>query len=220
VVPTEQDEVLQRARRKDPQKHSVLAEGPARVRRLFLVAQAICLRRRRRARPRRPPQVATRPGSPAPTIGPGTAASTVCRSTLLASPNAVTSRYLKAPAPAIFLTASQGSPGPPTDVQLSSRVPPGIVPLPRVPAVFVPHTCHVSPLVVLLAEKLMVREVRDGRILKRSSWMKLPTVISLSPLGSFVRPAPFSSVSLPVFALPNSCTGPGRPSPLPLGPKA
>ena len=54
----------------------MLAEGPARleyVDRLLAVDQAVCLRRRRRAKATRPPHAATKPGKPAPTIGPGTA---------------------------------------------------------------------------------------------------------------------------------------------------
>jgi hypothetical protein len=51
--------------------------------------------------------------------------------------------------------------------------------IPSVPAVSVPITTTVSPLVTLFAEKLMVKEVSTS--FERSSWMKLVVVISFSP---------------------------------------
>jgi hypothetical protein len=166
--------------------------------------------RRRRAKARRPPQAAIRPGNPAPTTGPGTSASTVCRSTLApVSPGpsiAVTSRNLNNPPVGKLKPPSQTLPGPlptgamqvPRDVLTAGRVP-----LPTVPAVLVPHTCQPSLLVALLAEKLMFRERSPS--VERSSWMKLPTVISLS--APFVRPRPLSS---PPRVFPNRCAAAPR----------
>src|SRR6266478_6500987 len=177
---------------------AIVRQSPAATKDVRIAFQAI--RCRRRHQPRRPPLAKIKPGSPAPTMGPGTtAASTVCRSTLLASSDAVTSRNLKLPALSILKVPSQPLPGP-RIVQEKTDEPPGIVPLPSVPAICVPITTTVSPLVTLFAEKLMVDEVSTS--FERSSWMKLVVVISFSPLGSFVRPRPSSS--LPKF-FPNRC---------------
>ena len=147
-----------------------------------------------------PTDAKTKPGRPAPAMGLGTTApSTVCRSTLLDSSDAVISRNLKSPASAMKKVPSQPVPGP-RNVQEKTEEPPGIEPLPSVPAVFVAITTTVSPLVMLFAEKLMVEEASTS--FERSSWMKLPTGISWSPEGSFVRPRPFSS---PPLAFPNRC---------------
>jgi hypothetical protein len=66
-------------------------------------------------------------------------------------------------------------------VEEKTDEPPGIEPLPSVPAVFVAITTTVSPLVMLFAEKLMVEEASTS--FERSSWMKLPTGISLVARG-------------------------------------
>ena len=62
------------------------------------------------------------------------------------------------------------------------------------PAVFDRNSDHSSGGVVLSAANDRVRLVSGGIVSAlRSSWIKLPGVISPSPVGSFVRPRPCSS---------------------------
>ena len=133
-------------------------------------------------------------------MGPGTpTVLTSDKSTLPVA--AVTSRKLKFPAPLIVVSCSQALPGPSEPTQDKMGVAPA-----RVPEVLVPKTCHVSPAVVLSAKKLMLTELAKKLILAKLSWIKLPVVISSSPLGSFVRPTPFSS---PPRLFPNRDGEPG-----------
>ena len=123
--------------------------------------QATCCRRRRLARANRPPQAASKPGRPAPTMGAGTAVVlTSDRSTLPAS--AVTSRKLKFPAPFIVVSCSQGLPGPFEPTQKARR-------LVGIPGILLPKTAHVSPAVALSAIKLMLTRLSAKLILAKLS---------------------------------------------------